>query len=177
MNVSVQGLWKSMFEVDMTSQRTFEKAANSQCQVPMMQQQGSFRYAKFPADKMKMIELPYKGDDVSMVLLLPMAGGNLQEIESRLTHEKVVSWLSKLSAVEVELSLPRFQIEDTFSLTNMLKQMGLVDLFNAEKASLPGITPAAISRHSLHYTHHPVLPSPISHLANTLPFTITIATA
>lgn len=134
-----KGLWKSMFEVDMTSQRTFEKAANSQCQVPMMQQQGSFRYAKFPADKMKMIELPYKGDDVSMVLLLPMAGGNLQEIESRLTHEKVVSWLSKLSAVEVELSLPRFQIEDTFSLTNMLKQMGLVDLFNAEKASLPGI--------------------------------------
>lgn len=161
MNVSVQGLWKSMFEVDMTSQRTFEKAANSQCQVPMMQQQGSFRYAKFPADKMKMIELPYKGDDVSMVLLLPMAGGNLQEIESRLTHEKVVSWLSKLNTVEVELSLPRFQIEDTFSLTNMLKQMGLVDLFNAEKASLPGITPATISRHSLHYTHHPVLPSPI----------------
>ncbi|XP_051868610.1 antithrombin-III [Pristis pectinata] len=134
-----KGLWKSMFDKDMTTLREFEKATNSQCQVRMMQQQGSFRFGKFPADKVKVIELPYKGDDVSMVLILPMAGGNMQEIEGRLGHEKVMGWLNRLSMVEVELSLPRFQVEDSFSLTNKLKQMGLVDLFNAEKASLPGL--------------------------------------
>ncbi|XP_072130865.1 antithrombin-III [Mobula birostris] len=134
-----KGLWKSMFDKQMTTEREFDKAASSQCQVPMMQQQGSFRFGKFPADKVKVIELPYKGDDVSMVLILPMAGGNLQEIETALSHEKMLGWISRLSITEVELSIPRFRVEDSFSLTSKLKQMGLVDLFNSEKASLPGL--------------------------------------
>ncbi|XP_072919827.1 antithrombin-III isoform X1 [Hemitrygon akajei] len=134
-----KGLWKSMFDKRMTTVREFEKTANIQCRVPMMQQQGSFRFGKFTADKVKVIELPYKGDDVSMVLILPMAGGNLQEIEAALSHEKMLGWLNRLNVVEVELAIPQFRVEDSFSLTNKLKQMGLVDLFNAEKASLPGL--------------------------------------
>ncbi|XP_069793655.1 antithrombin-III [Narcine bancroftii] len=134
-----KGLWKSMFEKRMTTEKQFEKTSRNKCQVPIMQQQGTFRFGKFPVDKAKVIELPYKGDDVSMVLILPMTGGSLQEIEGHLSHEKVMGWLSRLRMVDVDLSVPRFRIEDSFSLTNKLKQMGLVDLFDAERASLPGL--------------------------------------
>ncbi|XP_041064463.1 antithrombin-III [Carcharodon carcharias] len=134
-----KGLWKSMFEKELTSQREFERPANNRCQVPMMQQQGSFRFGKFSKDAAKVIELPYKGDDVSMVLILPTAEGSLRELEKQLTHEKVLGWLSQLRMTDVDLSLPRFRVEDSFSLTNKLKAMGLVDLFSPEKANLPGL--------------------------------------
>ncbi|XP_078074070.1 antithrombin-III isoform X2 [Mustelus asterias] len=134
-----KGLWKSMFEKKRTVTKEFERIANGHCQVPMMQQQGSFRFGKFSKDAVKVIELPYKGDDVTMVLILPTAEGGLGVLEEQLTHDKVVGWLSQLSMTDVDLSLPRFRVEDSFSLTDKLKQMGLVDLFNPEKADLPGL--------------------------------------
>ncbi|GCB82574.1 hypothetical protein scyTo_0022027, partial [Scyliorhinus torazame] len=134
-----KGLWKSMFEKEMTVKREFERAPDNHCQVPMMQQQGSFRFAKFSKDAVKVIELPYKGDDVSMVLILPTTEGVLGVLEKQLTHEKLLGWLSQLSLTDVDLSLPKFRVEDSFSLTDKLKQMGLVDLFSPENANLPGI--------------------------------------
>uniref|UniRef100_UPI00398E4809 antithrombin-III n=1 Tax=Pristiophorus japonicus TaxID=55135 RepID=UPI00398E4809 len=134
-----KGLWKSMFEKELTLEREFEKSVNSRCQVPMMQQQAFFRFGSFPEDQVKVIELPYKGDDVSMVLILPTAEGNLADVERQLGHEKILGWLSKLSVKDVDLMLPRFRVEDSFRLTDTLQQMGLVDLFDPEKANLPGI--------------------------------------
>ncbi|XP_072429461.1 antithrombin-III [Chiloscyllium punctatum] len=134
-----KGLWKSMFEKEVTVKRDFEKADRSVCKAPMMQQQGSFRFGKFSKDGVKVIELPYKGDDVSMVLILPLAEATLTGVENQLTHEKIMGWLKQLTSTDVELSLPRFRVEDSFSLTDRLKQMGLNDLFNQEKANLPGI--------------------------------------
>ncbi|XP_067845723.1 antithrombin-III [Heptranchias perlo] len=138
-NLFVQGLWKSMFEKEMTVDRVFERTSNSSCQVPMMQQQSSLRFGKFPEDKVKVIELPYKGDDVSMVLILPTGDGTLLEVEKQLEHEKILGWLNRLRVTDVDLSVPRFRVEDTFSLTNKLKQMGLVDLFSPKKANLAGL--------------------------------------
>ncbi|XP_048394646.1 antithrombin-III [Stegostoma tigrinum] len=134
-----KGLWKSMFEKEMTSKREFEKTDRSTCKVPMMQQQGSFRFGKFTKDGVKVIELPYKGDDVSMVLILPLADGTLSNVENHLTHEKIVEWLRQLNPLDVDLSLPRFRVEDSFSLTEKLKHLGLNDVFSPERANLPGL--------------------------------------
>lgn len=51
---------------------------------------------------------------------------------------KVSSWLGQMKETTVSVHLPRFQMEDGFSLKEKLQVLGLSDLFSPDKASLPG---------------------------------------
>lgn len=50
------------------------------CPVPMMYQESKFKYASIPDDKVKILELPYNGRDITMVLILPNEGTPLSEV-------------------------------------------------------------------------------------------------
>ncbi|XP_067369625.1 antithrombin-III isoform X2 [Channa argus] len=61
------------------------------------------------------------------------------KVEESLTLKKLTSWLDGMKETSIAVNVPRFTVEDSFSLKEKLQAMGLVDLFSAEKASLPGI--------------------------------------
>lgn len=103
-----------------------------------MFQEGSFRYASIPSSQVQVLELPYKGDDITMVLILPYKGTRLAQVEWLLTSWKLQGWLNALKEISISVHLPRFRIEDSFSLKEKLQQMGLKDLFSPSNASLPG---------------------------------------
>jgi len=46
----------------------------------MMYQERKFQYAKIADDKVKILELPYNGGDITMVLILPTEGITLSEV-------------------------------------------------------------------------------------------------
>ncbi|NXP16992.1 ANT3 protein, partial [Scytalopus superciliaris] len=117
----------------------FTKANGKTCKVPTMYQESKFRYALIPQDKVQVLELPYKGDDITMVLVLPRAGTPLEEVERDLTSEKLQGWIDFMSEVSLFVYLPRFRVEDSFSVKEKLRKMGLEDLFSPENARLPGI--------------------------------------
>lgn len=103
-----------------------------------MYQESKFRHASVHQDKVQVMELPYKGNDITMVLVLPYAGTPLVEVERDLTSEKLQDWIDSMREVSLTVSLPRFRVEDSFSVKEKLRKMGLEDLFSPENARLPG---------------------------------------
>jgi serpin B len=67
------GDWKHSFHKDSTTFRPFAVSATEQIRAPTMFQNGRFRYAD--GGDFQMLELPYKGDELSMLLVLPKSGG------------------------------------------------------------------------------------------------------
>lgn len=103
-----------------------------------MYQESRFRYAFIQEDKVQVLEPPYKGDDITMVLVLPKAGTPLVEVERDLTSDKLQDWIDSMMEVSLTVSFPRFRVEDSFSVKEKLRKMGLEDLFSPENAKLPG---------------------------------------
>lgn len=132
-----QGLWKSKFSPENTREELFYKADGKSCPVSMMYQEGKFRYRRV-AEGTQVLELPFKGDDITMVLILPKPEKSLAKVERELTPEVLQEWLDELSEMMLVVHMPRFRIEDSFSLKEQLQDMGLVDLFTPEKSRLPG---------------------------------------
>ncbi|XP_026351735.1 serpin B4-like isoform X2 [Ursus maritimus] len=90
----------------------------------------------------KILEIPYKGKDLSMILLLPDEVDGLQKLEDQLTAEKLIEWTSSQNMSDnfVDLYLPRFKLEETYDLKDTLRALGMVDVFNAQTANLSGMT-------------------------------------
>lgn len=103
-----------------------------------MYQEMRFRYASIASAKVQVLELPYQGDDITMVFILPYLNTPLAQVEEQLTAETLESWFRALKEVSLSVHLPRFKIESSFSLKEKLQEMGLTDLFSPERASLPG---------------------------------------
>ncbi|XP_077188654.1 antithrombin-III [Paroedura picta] len=134
-----KGHWKSKFRPENTKLEKFFRATAEPCLVPSMFQEASFRYASIPSAKVQVLELPYKGEDITMVLILPFKDTPLVNVERELTSDSLQAWLNSLHEVTLSVYMPRFRIEDSFSVKEELHQMGLEDLFNPGTARLPGI--------------------------------------
>ena len=89
----------------------------------------TYRYRYGEDDGLQVLELPYAGDDLSMVVLLPKEIDGLAELEGRLTVENLGRWTKHLWQSEVQVSLPRFEITFPFRLDGTLISMGMVDAF------------------------------------------------
>jgi serine protease inhibitor len=125
-----KGNWASQFDQSLTSDAPFRVTPDEQVQVPMMSQVHGFRYRE--GDGLQVLELPYAGNDLSMVVLLPREIGGLAALEERLTVENLGRWTSGLWQSEVQLFLPRFEITFPFRLDDTLKSMGMVDAFGGD---------------------------------------------
>ncbi|XP_034035160.1 antithrombin-III [Thalassophryne amazonica] len=134
-----KGQWKKMFDKDNVFQSNFHVSEKRTCTVYMMYQETSFRYRHFPEDHVQVLEMPYRGDDITMVFILPDTSTTLTQVEDSLDLEKLTGWLDMMTTVTVSVYMPRFQMEDSISLKETLQTMGLTDLFDSHKASLPGM--------------------------------------
>uniref|UniRef100_A0A8C6WUL0 Antithrombin-III n=1 Tax=Neogobius melanostomus TaxID=47308 RepID=A0A8C6WUL0_9GOBI len=134
-----KGLWKHKFDKDNLFAADFHVSPAQTCSVNMMYQETRFRYKDLPEEKVQLLEMAYRGDDITMVLILPHADTPLSQIEKRLDQQRLTSWMDSMAETTVSVHVPRFKLEDSFSLKDKLEAMGLSDLFSAERASLPGM--------------------------------------
>ncbi|XP_038858109.1 antithrombin-III-like [Salvelinus namaycush] len=134
-----KGQWKNQFDKDNVFKANFYVSKSKTCPVSMMYQETKFRYGRFTEDKVQLLELPYRGEGITMVLILPLKGTPLSEVEENLDLKKLTGWLDNMRETTVSVHLPRFRIEDSFSLKEQLQAMGLEDLFSPRDASLSGI--------------------------------------
>lgn len=75
-----QGQWKSQFDKDKVFKADFYVSKSKTCPVSMMYQETKFRYGRFTEDKVQLLELPYRGEGITMVLILPLKGTPLSEV-------------------------------------------------------------------------------------------------
>ncbi|XP_068849792.1 serpin B3-like isoform X3 [Capricornis sumatraensis] len=90
----------------------------------------------------KILEIPYKGGELSMLVLLPSEADGLQELEDQLTAEKLIAWTSpqNMGKRQVDLHLPRFKVEESYDLVPTLQALGMVDAFRNGAADFSGMT-------------------------------------
>ncbi|XP_039667166.1 antithrombin-III [Perca fluviatilis] len=134
-----KGRWKNKFDPDLVYQSEFEVSSERRCPVHMMYQETRFRYRSLPEDHVQLLEMPYRGDHITMVIILPAKDTTLAQVEESLDLNKLTRWMDEMKETTVSVSVPRFRVEDSFSLKEELQNMGLTDLFSAEHASLPGL--------------------------------------
>ncbi|NWH77308.1 SPB8 protein, partial [Piaya cayana] len=120
---------------------------NEKKPVQMMYQKGRFKLGYIEEISAQILELPYAQESLSMIILLPgdMADGSasgLEQIESTMTYEHLILWASSEHMFEttVEVYLPRFKLEGTFNLNDVLQEMGMTDIFTESKADLSAMS-------------------------------------
>jgi serpin B len=101
-----------------------------------MRQTDRFLYARLPG--LTAIELPYADNLSSMLILLP--DGDLAELEQGLEPSTVEEVLGALQGTRVDFSMPRFEFTSSFSLGDVLSEMGMPDAFDASSADFSGMT-------------------------------------
>ncbi|XP_008283571.1 antithrombin-III [Stegastes partitus] len=134
-----KGQWKNKFDKANVFVSDFHVSKSHSCPVNMMYQEAKFRYKHFPDDEVQLLEMPYRGDDITMVVILPKKDTPLRKVEESLDLQKLSGWLDQMEETTVSIHIPRFRVGDSFGLKENLQAMGLTDLFSAEKASLPGM--------------------------------------
>jgi serpin B len=121
-----KGDWATKFKAADTATAPFRLHDGRTVDARMMHQTGRFGYAA--ADGVKILELPYAGDEVSMVVLLP--DGGLEELETGLAAGRLAGWLGSLEKREVSVFLPSFKITARYGLKPLLSSMGMPDAFS-----------------------------------------------
>ena len=135
-----KGLWKTPFDADDTTERTFITSPTKRVRTNMMNLKAArFNYAEVNSLSCKIIELPYGGDEVSMYVLLPNADDGLTALESQLTSTGLDNVISSMTSTKVDVSIPKFQMTLKVGLKGILQSLGMHDLFVPTVADLSGM--------------------------------------
>ncbi|XP_048204474.1 leukocyte elastase inhibitor [Perognathus longimembris pacificus] len=143
-----KGNWQEKFMKEDTTNAPFRLTKKDTKTVKMMYQKKKFPFGYIQDLKCRVLELPYQGKELSMVILLPDdiedESTGLKKIEKQLTLEKLHEWTrpENLGKTEVNVKLPRFKLEETYVLNPHLARLGVEDLFSSSKADLSGMSGA-----------------------------------
>jgi len=136
-----KGVWEIQFDPVNTSDRSFATGAGEDVMVPTMQMVDThdrFRYTE--TDEVQVLELPYTGDDVAMVIALPKEG-DVSDILADLDNDLLGEWMGSLYKTELDIYLPSFKVESSYSLVGFLASLGMQIPFQST-ADFSGITGA-----------------------------------
>lgn len=141
-----KGDWVQTFDKENTQEAQFYQSNKSVSLCSLMVAKDDFKYAQF--DGFQAIELPYSGDDLSMVVLLPQRESSLKQMLQSLNMKELDTQLRALKNQKVELWLPKFKLETSYELKDVLMQMGMNAPFKNADFSKMTIdkTPIEISR-------------------------------
>jgi len=132
-----KGTWVYQFDKKKTAAEPFFVTAEESHPLPLMQQKREFNY--FQDSDCRVLELPYAGEDISMVVILPEKVDGLAEVEKTLNSASLKKYLSALKSRKVEVYLPRFQMTREFGLKDALSEMGMPVAFSPNDADFTGI--------------------------------------
>lgn len=78
----------------------------------------------------KAIEIPYKGKQMSMIIILPNEYDGLSNVEKQIEKFDPTSGFVLENETDVEIGIPKFKLESIHDLRGPLKQLGLQELFD-----------------------------------------------
>jgi serpin B len=145
--VYFKGQWAEAHDPRRTHPAPFTRANGTTAEVPMMQRRGGFRMHKEARpdgsageQELSLAEVPYKGGQVSMVVLVPGKPDGLPALEKKLTPDRLAEWLAAAKDHETaELYLPRFRVEARYDLKRPLQALGIREAFDPRRADFFGM--------------------------------------
>jgi serpin B len=128
--------WQHQFGEHNTRDGVFHLLDGSDVTTPMMLQEEDFSYAE--GDNYQAIRLPYLGNEFAMTVLLPEEG-QFEDFENSLNAATLDDITHKLASTHVALTLPKFQFESSFQLSQALSELGMPAAFSG-RADFSGMT-------------------------------------
>ncbi len=131
--------WLKQFDADKTSDEYFRVNPDNRIKVPMMQpasQKSTFNYTQ--NKDLQILEMPYAGEDLSMLILLPL-DDNIEALENSFTIEKLTDWKKSLRKRRVKIYIPKFKFEAKYFLFETLSDLGMPTAFT-NSADFSGMT-------------------------------------
>lgn len=127
--VYFKGDWQVPFEVQSTTDQPFYTHRGTNPNVKMMQLQSYFRYHE--DKRVQVVQLPYKGDDLSMLIVLPKSKDKaaMQQLVQDLSAGKIKKWSADLVGQEVNVQLPKSRLDASYQMKNLLTDMGMPKAF------------------------------------------------
>lgn len=125
-----KGTWVKQFDEKDTKEEDFRIDSSNTVKVPMMRLIGNgvkFNYAE--TDEIQILEMPYHGEDLSMLIILPK-GNDLANIEKSITLEKLSEWKNMLNEQRVDIFIPKFKFETKYFMAKALSDMGMPTAFS-----------------------------------------------
>jgi serpin B len=132
--------WRHPFSERGTRIESFTNGAGAVVEVPTMSISKELGYAE-TAD-VQILELPYRADETSMVVVLPKEKDGLPALEEKLTAKGMAAMLEKIATRPVDVRLPKFSFTTALDLTAVLPAMGMPDAFDGGKADFSEMTDA-----------------------------------
>ncbi len=134
-----KGKWLKEFDKKNTKDMEFRKSATEKIRVPMMfSQDHEAHFSYMENDLLQLLQIPYKGDRLSMIVLLPK-NDNLAGMENGLNLESYELWKKDLKRAPAIVYLPKFKFEVNYDLKPTLQNMGIKDVFVYGPSDLSGI--------------------------------------
>jgi len=102
-----KGQWSEQFDPRNTKALPFHITTEQSTSVPMMSQTAKAGYAEL--DAAEVLALPYRGDNLSMLIVLPREIDGLSRVEESLSVEAVDSWRGNCTRRRCGSSFPSSQ--------------------------------------------------------------------
>ncbi len=131
-----KGDWALQFDAAKTKNEPFYVTPSKRIIAPLMYQEEKFRYGQ--TSTMQMLELSYKGNDLSMLVLLPREKDGLAALENELTADNLALWQKRMHKRKVKVFLPKFKMTSQFMMKKTLSEMGMPEAFSL-KADFSGM--------------------------------------
>ncbi|CAF1157021.1 unnamed protein product [Rotaria sordida] len=151
-SIYFKGTWIKEFNKNLTNENAdFHETNGKISKVALMHQREKFAYAEDNDLRVQIVHVPYKSEnkDIEFVftVILPNRGVQLDVVEQKLASQpdsmqKLLSH-QNIRTEELHLYLPKFKMEATFELSDILQQLGMKDAFSSYKANFTGSEAAA----------------------------------
>ena len=130
--------WLEKFPEERTEDGEFFTLDGGTITVPMMSYANPQRFRYQDGDMYQAVELPYVGNKVSMLVLVPDQGA-FEEFEAGLNVETLSGIIQSMESQAVDLTFPKFEFETELSLAEVLVDMGMPAAMSPE-ADFSGMT-------------------------------------
>ncbi len=138
-SIYFNGSWAVPFPEEDTVNHDFWKRPSESVKTDFMRVQDRFDYASL--DGTQIIRMPYVGDRLSMLVILPNDKDWIGSLESGVSAGQMAQWKQSMQSHEVSVFMPKFTMETSYSLPAYLGSLGMVDIFDDGLADLSGIAP------------------------------------
>ena len=134
-----KGTWVTQFDPEDTRPHDFDTGSGT-VSADMMHVHDRFDYADTGSEQV--LRMPYDGDRLSMLVVLPRGTDGVDSLEERLSADQVMEWQDALRNRNVLVDFPKFEMKTQYGINEPLKQLGITSIFS--QGSLPGINPNAV---------------------------------
>lgn len=131
--------WKYEFDKNDTEDRewTFPDGTKEDIST-MFKHDESKKFDYYEDSTCQVLELPYKKDELSMVVLLPK-DDDISKLEKKLDPEYISKINEEMTREEVRMYIPKFEVNCKYSLKSTFQKMGMNDAFEGAVSDFTGM--------------------------------------